>query len=247
MSERETADAFPARPAKNRLSATLTLPEATLPRTGRTTRRTEPTDRPGLATSAPWIIVVGASGSDGLQQLTGLVQAFPPDLAAAVLVVLHRPLERQSYLPDILQRRSRMGVRVPLAGEPLQSGVCYVGTPSDHLTVGPGDTAMLAPDHLYRSSNVDLLFRSAATWAGPRTIGVVLAGALSDGAAGLAAIKAAGGRAMVVDSGWIEREGMPRAAWLAVPGADKVGTVEELAEAIVALVGVMPTCGGLPC
>ncbi|MFC0385362.1 chemotaxis protein CheB [Muricoccus vinaceus] len=61
-------------------------------------------------------------------------------------------------------------------------------------------------------SAIDPLFRSAAPAFGPRVIGVVLTGLLNDGAAGLHAIKAAGGLAVVQHPLDAETGDMPLAA-----------------------------------
>jgi two-component system chemotaxis response regulator CheB len=182
------------------------------------------------------MVVVGASGADGLRQLVALVGALPADLPAAVLVVLHRPADRRSYLPEILARASPLRLVVPKRGEALRAGVCYVADLDHHLTVGTGGTAELAPDHRHRNRTVDLLFKDAAKHARGDVIGVVLAGSLSDGAAGLAAIRRAGGAAMVLDANHGGRGGMPQAARRAAPDALVAHDPGELAAAIVAAV-----------
>src|SRR6516165_2282939 len=76
----------------------------------------------------PDIVAIGAS-SGGIEALQGLLEALL-DLHAIVLVVLHRPANRASYLRDILLRNVRMPVVVARHGERLHKGVCYIGEPS---------------------------------------------------------------------------------------------------------------------
>jgi chemotaxis response regulator CheB len=90
------------------------------------------------------------------------------------MVVVHRPPHEVTHLPAILGRCSRLPVAVPVAGEMPRHGVCYVGVPNQHLTVGPGLHFDMVEDGFYRAHNIDALFASLAQHAGPRTIGVVL-------------------------------------------------------------------------
>jgi len=106
----------------------------------------------------PDIVAIGAS-SGGLEALQSLLAA-PCDLDAIVLVVLHRPANRTSFLREILVRKSRMPVVIARHGELLHHGVCYIAEPSQHLMVGLGLRADLLPDHRYTTRNIDQLFIS---------------------------------------------------------------------------------------
>jgi len=82
--------------------------------------------------------------------------------------------------------------------------------------------------------SIDPLFRSAALAYGSRVVGVVLTGMLNDGAAGLAAIKAVGGTAVVQHPLDAEADQMPLAA-LEATEVDHVMPINGLAPLLVEL------------
>ena len=154
----------------------------------------------------PYFVAIGASGSEGLNDLKDLLAHLPP-LPAVVMLVLHRPIDKISFLREILASNCSMPVIVATEAETLVSGTCYIGEPDEHLTLVDTNLAHLVPgsDNRLRNRTIDTLFESLAVHAGGRTIGVVLSGSLDDGSRGLAAIHAAGGTTMVLDPGYKPR------------------------------------------
>lgn len=158
-----------------------------------------------------WIIVVGASAG-GVQALTTLVQGLPRDFPAALVIVLHVGPHR-SILPAILARAGPLPAAHARHEERVEPARIYVAPPDHHL--------LLVDERLYLNRGakehhsrpaIDPLFRSAALTYGPGAIGVVLTGNLDDGTAGLQAIKACGGTAIVQDPGDAEAPDMPASA-----------------------------------
>src|SRR5688500_16801987 len=76
------------------------------------------------------IIVIGASAG-GVEALKRLAADLPPDLAAAVFVVLH--VGRTSYLPEILDRAGPLRVAKAESGREIELGRIYVAPPNLHL------------------------------------------------------------------------------------------------------------------
>jgi two-component system chemotaxis response regulator CheB len=153
------------------------------------------------ATNQPYFIAIGASGSEGLDDIINLLGAWPNNVHAVVMVVLHRSSDEISYLQEILARSSRLPIVVAEPGQLLQPNICYIGEPDGALTMSSEGLAFLVEgaDNRLRNRTVDTLFDSVALHAGKRAVGIVLSGSLDDGSRGLAAIHAAGGLTMVLD------------------------------------------------
>jgi two-component system chemotaxis response regulator CheB len=141
------------------------------------------------------IITIGASAG-GVEPLKQIVRDLPADLPAAVFVVLH--VGPVSYLPGILDRAGPLKTIEAESGAIFKLGNIYVAPPGFHLLLHE-DHMMLrrGPRENLARPAIDPLFRSAALSYGGQAIGVILSGSLSDGTAGLRAIKAVGGLAII--------------------------------------------------
>src|SRR5919199_687746 len=172
------------------------------------------------------VIVVGASAG-GLEALREVVATLPPALPAAVCVVWHMAAESPGLLPEILDRTGPLPAAHPEDGELLQTGHIAVAPPDRHLLLEQGRLRLTQgpKENRFRPA-IDPLFRSAAAAYGPRVIGVVLSGALDDGTAGMAAIKARGGLAVVQDPWDAIIPSMPRSVLTHVPVDHVVPTAE---------------------
>ena len=185
---------------------------------------------------APFVVTVAASAG-GLNAITELLAALPADLSAAVLVVLHLPSDHPSYLVEILARETPLGVKTAEEGEILRGGTVYCAPPDLHLLIKGGGALTLT--HTARTQYVrpsaDELFASAALTYGPRALAVVLSGTGRDGAQGVLAVKAAGGRVVAQSKESAEHFGMPEAA-ISTGVVDAVLSLEEIAAAVEAFV-----------
>jgi two-component system chemotaxis response regulator CheB len=152
-----------------------------------------------MASPARRIIVIGAS-SGGLEALQTIAAGLPPDIPAAVCVVLHTAPESPGMLPAILGRRSRLPAVMAETGMRLDEGHIYVAPPDYHVLIEPGVLCVTRGprENRFRPA-IDPLFRSAAQVYGPAAIGVILTGSLDDGTAGLWNIKRLGGVTVVQD------------------------------------------------
>jgi two-component system chemotaxis response regulator CheB len=181
------------------------------------------------------IIVIGASagGQDGLSKL---VHDLPAGLPASLFVVCHFPATARSVLPDILSRAGPLLATHARQDEPIHPGHIYVAPPDHHLLLEEGYVKLTrGPRENGHRPAIDPLFRSAAHVYGNRVIGVVLSGALYDGVAGLLAIRAAGGIAIVQDPGDAVVAALPEKA-AEVAGADFTVPAADLALLLADLV-----------
>lgn len=181
------------------------------------------------------LVAIGASWG-GLHAIEMVLGALPEDFGAPVVIAQHRQVDSSDgMLVRLLDARCALTVCEAEDKQTLDRGVVVVAPPDYHLLVESGTVALSvdAPLNFSRPS-IDVLFNSAADAYGARVAGVVLTGANSDGALGLAQIADRGGTAIVQDPETAERREMPDAALSATPTA-RVLALAEIGPALAQL------------
>lgn len=162
------------------------------------------------------VIAIGSS-TGGVEALLEVLSHFPSDCPPTV-ITQHMPAGFTKSFAARLDKLCAPQVREAQDGAALEQGLIYLAPGGvSHLEVG-GRNALscrLISDQStsgHRPS-VDRLFHSVAKSAGARAVGVILTGMGRDGAAGLAAMRAAGAQTIGQDEATSVVYGMPRAAF----------------------------------
>jgi two-component system chemotaxis response regulator CheB len=180
------------------------------------------------------LIVIGCSWG-GLKALGVVLGGLPRGLSAAVVLAQHRAATSTEALAAALRRHARAPVHEVNDKDPIEPGAIYLAPPDYHLLVEPGVFGLSIDEPVqFSRPSVDVLFESAADAYGRRVAAVVLTGANADGAAGLRAVKRAGGITIVQEPATAEQSAMPQAA-LATGAADRVLALAEIAPFLVEL------------
>jgi len=159
------------------------------------------------------VVAIGAS-SGGPRVLEEMLSTLPATYALAVLVVQHMAEGFMTGLLRWLQQRCLLPVRVAEEGDAILPRRVLFAPDWAHLVVQSDGRIHLSegdPVNGHRPS-VDVTFKSLAKVYGARAAGMLLTGMGSDGAAGLLAIRQAGGVTLVQDAESSVVFGMPRAA-----------------------------------
>lgn len=174
-------------------------------------------------------VVIGTSAG-GVEALSAVLPALPAHVCAPIFVVLHLPRERPSLLADIFAPKCAVAVREAVDKDPIQHGTVYFAPPDYHLLIDEGPAIALSDDEPVHHSrpSIDVLFESAADAFGSRLLAILLTGGNQDGAAGVAAVREAGGLTVVQDPAEAQVPTMVDAA-LARGPVDQVLRLEGIA------------------
>lgn len=187
-----------------------------------------------LAEERNFIVGIGASAG-GLEALSDLIRMLPDDLGVPYIIVQHLSPTHRSMMVPLLARETSMMVKDAEDGEIPLSNVIYVTPANWNIVLKDGVMRLLVPGKtVLPKPSATALFKSLAEEKGEDAIGVILSGTGSDGSAGIAAIKAAGGFTFAQDPEAAKYSGMPQAA-ISTGCVEWVLSCKEIAEEITAI------------
>ncbi len=181
------------------------------------------------------VVAVGAS-TGGTEAIKDFLMAMPAD-APGIVIVQHMPEGFTRTFSERLNELCQISVKEAANNDTVMPG---------HALIAPGNSHMLlkrsgaryyveikdGPLVSRHRPSVDVLFRSAARYAGQNAIGVIMTGMGDDGARGMQEMKQAGAFNLAQDEASCVVFGMPKEA-IKAGGVDRTLGLGELAGAVM--------------
>jgi two-component system chemotaxis response regulator CheB len=183
------------------------------------------------------VIVVGAS-TGGTEALKTLLESLPPD-CPGIVIVQHMPELFTRAFANRLDSLCNITVKEAESNDTVLRGRALVAPGNHHLLLKRSGARYFVeikdgPLVCRHRPSVDVLFRSAARYAGQNAVGVILTGMGDDGARGMLEMKQAGAMNIAQDEASCVVFGMPKEA-IKAGGVDKVVPLQSVAAAMLAL------------
>ena len=220
----------------------ITHPRARLDRMGQTTGHSpHGTQQPQALQNSGRLRAVAIGVSTGgpralIEILGGLPHGFP----LPILLVIHVGKLFTPAFAEWLDGQSSVRVGYAVDGDPLPpcgEGRVLMAPPGSHMMLRQGELRLTQdPERHSCRPSIDVLFESFAQDLGAGGAACLLTGMGKDGAAGLLAIRRAGGRTIAQDEATSVVFGMPREAIL-LGAAEQVLALDQIAPRLGVLAG----------
>ncbi len=202
-----------------KLSADVVIPKQTMPSYS-------------MIKTTEVVIAVGAS-TGGTEALRVFLEAMPED-CPGIVVVQHMPETFTRSFANRLNDICKIGVKEAENGDSVLPGHALIAPGNKHTLLKRSGAKYYVevkdgPLVNRHRPSVDVLFRSAARYAGANAIGIIMTGMGDDGAKGLLEMKEAGAKTAAQDEATCVVYGMPKEA-VKLGAADKVLPLEKLSQ-----------------
>ena len=182
------------------------------------------------------VIVVGAS-TGGTEALRIFLESMPPD-APGIVIVLLMPEKFTEAFAKRIDGLCRISVKEAANDDSVIRGRALIAPGNRHMLLKRSGARYYVeikdgPLVCRHRPSVDVLFRSAARYAGKNVVGVIMTGMGDDGAKGMLEMKEAGAFNIAQDEESCVVFGMPRKA-IELGAVDKVLALDRIPEMVLA-------------
>jgi two-component system chemotaxis response regulator CheB len=190
-----------------------------------------------MAKTTEKVVMIGAS-TGGTEALKTLLEALPSD-TPGIVIVQHMPELFTRAFASRLDGLCAITVKEAESGDTVLRGRALIAPGNHHLLLQRSGARYYVdvkegPLVCRHRPSVDVLFRSAARYAGPNAVGVILTGMGDDGARGMLEMKQAGAKTIAQDEATCIVFGMPKEA-IKLNGVDKVMPLQSIAGSILSM------------
>jgi two-component system, chemotaxis family, protein-glutamate methylesterase/glutaminase len=194
-----------------------------------------PTARHAMARTTETVVCIGAS-TGGTESLRVVLEALPAD-CPGIVIVQHMPEKFTAAFARRLDGLCQVEVKEAEDGDSVLRGRVLIAPGNRHTLLRRSGARYYVsvqdgPLVSRHRPSVDVLFRSAAQYAGCNATGIIMTGMGDDGAHGLKEMKDAGALTIAQDEATSVVFGMPREA-IELGAADKILPLDHLAAQIV--------------
>jgi len=188
-----------------------------------------------MAETTEKVVVVGAS-TGGTEALRVFLEAMPLD-APGMVVVQHMPENFTAAFARRLDGLCRVTVKEAADGDTVLRGQALIAPGNYHTLLKRSGARYYVevregPLVSRHRPSVDVLFRSAARYAGKNAVAVIMTGMGDDGARGMAELKESGAHTIAQDEATCVVFGMPNEA-IKRNCVDRVLPLERIAHGVV--------------
>jgi two-component system chemotaxis response regulator CheB len=181
------------------------------------------------------VVVIGAS-TGGTEALKTVLESLPAD-TPGIVIVQHMPELFTRAFANRLDGLCEITVKEAETNDTVIRGRALIAPGNHHLLLKRSGARYYVevkdgPLVCRHRPSVDVLFRSAARYAGQNVVGVILTGMGDDGARGMLEMKQAGAMTIAQDEATCVVFGMPKEA-IKLNGVDKVVPLQSVAGAIL--------------
>jgi two-component system chemotaxis response regulator CheB len=188
-----------------------------------------------LVRTTDQIVAIGTS-TGGTQALEAVLTRLPAT-CLGIVIVQHMPEKFTAMFAERLNGICEIEVREAANGDRVLPGLALIAPGGQHMMLKRNGAQYVVevadgPVVNRHKPSVDVLFRSAAKYAGANALGIIMTGMGDDGARGLKEMHDAGARTIAQDEASCVIFGMPKEA-IKLDAVDQTMALEQIPVAIV--------------